>query len=71
MLIDTKYSVFFLIRKKNLDQNNSVEIIGLEKQVREIIGSFPMKKKQKNYSKLLNFRKKLKVQLKFTKICNF
>ena len=40
--------------------------------VREIIGSFPMKKIQKKiYSKLLNFQKKLKFQLKFAKIRNF
>ena len=43
VLIDTKYSVFFLIRKKNLDQNNS--------------GSLRMKKSEKLNSQLLNLQK--------------
>ena len=62
VLIDTKHSVFFLIRKKMLDQNNSVGS--------EIIGVLRMKKQPENFnSKLLNLRKKLKFQSKFPKIC--
>ena len=57
VLIDTKYSVVFLIRKKIVDQNNSAGSGDYRMS--------PNEKKSKNiYSKLLNFRKKTQISIK-------
>ena len=57
VLIDTTYSAFFLIRKKTIDQNNSVGSGDYRKSPNE-------KNPKKINSKLLNFQKKTQISIK-------